>query len=1235
VLRTIAGPINRRWPRAQRSVTTALVAALACVAAIPAAASAAFTPGDIVVYRVGAGASALSSAATPVFLDEFEPSGKFVESFPLPTAVSGANKPLLASGTASSEGLLTLSGDSNFLLATGYAAAVGTAKVAETTSASVPRTVARVGIGGEANTTTALTDAASANNVRSAASSDGSTIWVGGAAGGVRATTLGASTSTSLNETDKNVREVSVVDGQLYTSADPTKAGALSIATVGSGLPTTAGQTIANLPFSAAPKQPFQYAFLTLGLGSTPDTLYVADNEAGAVVKYGLSGGTWTKEGSVTVTGVSGLTANDANGTVTIFATNSGSEGKAGTIYSITDSSGLGGTLSGSASAIASAPSNEAFRGIAFAPGTVIGSGGFKAPPPPVITTAESFLPAALEDPTNPSLGFTVEDASYEASELTVKASSSNTTVAPTVSVTGKEGHRTLTVTPGAVGDSTITLTAEAPDGTKASTTVTYGVSAYQGDASDRYYAGAGNASSAIDVGGGYMVVADDESDVLRLYHERNSGDPVKTFDFTKLLPSGTAEIDIESSARAGNTLYWMGSLSNKKSGKAAPERDIVFAATITGSGANTQLTYLGSYTHLRENLVAWDEANGDPLGLAASAAAGVPSNQIDGLNAEGLEFAAGSTTTAYLAFRAPLEPPGGRASALLVPVTNFSSLVTGAETATFGSALQWNLGGRGVRELRKNADDQYLVIAGTPDDSNSSFGLYTWNGNPADQPILSATPLSGVAEGAWEDVVSVPDPLVNGSQVELLEDNGESAWYGDGLTSKNGLPAGLQKDIGRGVSVALPAPSAPGAPGLTAGHSPSANGEFTLSWPASKAAGPITYTLQHENASGSGWSTLASGLIATSYAFAGTGAEGEGTWTYRVIASGEGGESEPSPESTAVVVDQTPPLAPSASADRAPDYAGSGGWYRDSVTVSFAAQGDPALADGSPGSGVDPSSVAGAETFSTDGQHVAESTVLDLVGNRSAPGSLTVQVDTSPPVVEAVCPPSTTVGAKGVVATVSASDGQSGLAVDPSGTVPIDTTTAGPQTVTVTAVDNVGHSAEASCTTQVEHDQVITGTVKGTLTIKAGQDVELAPGAHTTGPVKVKPGGSLDIEGATLSGPLSANGASALRICGASVAGAVRVAKSSGPVVIGDGSGCDVSQFSGAVTVSANKAGVTIEGQSLLDAGVFHGSLKVTGNSGGTTVADDEVAGSLTVLGNTTPVVDAPNAVEGKTKVQ
>lgn len=43
-----------------------------------------FTPGNLVVYRVGTGSGSLSSVGTPVFLDEYTPLGTLVQSIALP-----------------------------------------------------------------------------------------------------------------------------------------------------------------------------------------------------------------------------------------------------------------------------------------------------------------------------------------------------------------------------------------------------------------------------------------------------------------------------------------------------------------------------------------------------------------------------------------------------------------------------------------------------------------------------------------------------------------------------------------------------------------------------------------------------------------------------------------------------------------------------------------------------------------------------------------------------------------------------------------------------------------------------------------------------------------------------------------------------------------------------------------------------------------------------------------------
>jgi len=260
--------------------------------------------------------------------------------------------------------------------------------------------------------------------------------------------------------------------------------------------------------------------------------------------------------------------------------------------------------------------------------------------------------------------------------------------------------------------------------------------------------------------------------------------------------------------------------------------------------------------------------------------------------------------------------------------------------------------------------------------------------------------------------------------------------------------------------------PAAPGVPVLTSGSSPNANGVFTLAWEASPAAADLTYTLQHKNASG-GWSTVASGLTSPEYAFTAGSPEGEGTWTYRVAAANEGPESEYSPVSSEVKVDETAPNAPSVTASRPPDYAGGGGWYKGSVEVSFSSNGDPNLSDGSSGSGVNPASIPAPQTFNTSGSHTASGTVSDNVGNVSAPGSLTVQIDATPPTLEITCPASAPVGSA-ASATFTASDGQSGLASAENGTVPIDTSEAGEVTVSTTAIDNVGNKTTQSCSTQV-----------------------------------------------------------------------------------------------------------------------------------------------------------------------
>lgn len=292
---------------------------------LPALAPAQITPGNLIVSRVGDGAAALTSAATARFLDEYTPSGAFVQTIALPTTPNGTQRRLTDSGTATSNGFLTQSADGRYLLAAGYDADVGTTGVTGTTSAAVNRIVGRVGLDGAVDTTTALNDAYSANNFRGVASLDGTSFWISGTGSGTSpgvrfVAGLGASTSLQLSTSVTNIRCLDIVGGQLYCSS---ASGAfLGVCTVGTGLPTTSGQTIALLPGFAAVTGQSTYDFFFAGA----DTLYVADDRttaAGGIQKWTLVAGSWVLQYTLqpaTNVGCRGLTGRVDDGVATLWS---------------------------------------------------------------------------------------------------------------------------------------------------------------------------------------------------------------------------------------------------------------------------------------------------------------------------------------------------------------------------------------------------------------------------------------------------------------------------------------------------------------------------------------------------------------------------------------------------------------------------------------------------------------------------------------------------------------------------------------------------------------------------------------------------------------------------------------------------------------------------------------------------------------------------------------------------
>jgi hypothetical protein len=315
----------------------------------------------LAVLRVGDGTAALSSASAQTNIDEYLVSGT---SASLMTTVnvsalvaSGSSGAVNFSnaGNATSEGQLQLSGNGQYLVFAGYNSAVGTAAVASTAPTSVQREVGLMNASGTVTTT--LLGTTVTGNARSAYSTNGSDIWVGSSSFGVNYTSFGSGSSTQLSTSPTNTRVVNVFGGQLYMSS---ASGAFQgVTTIGTGTPTTSGQTTTILPGFPTASGPSNYDFVL----ANSTTLYVADDRTttgGGIEKWTLSAGTWTDQYSA-LAGASanvGMRSLAYDGVSTFYGV-----GSDGNLYSAVDT---GTTFT--YNLLATAPTNTAFRGVDFMP---------------------------------------------------------------------------------------------------------------------------------------------------------------------------------------------------------------------------------------------------------------------------------------------------------------------------------------------------------------------------------------------------------------------------------------------------------------------------------------------------------------------------------------------------------------------------------------------------------------------------------------------------------------------------------------------------------------------------------------------------------------------------------------------------------------------------------------------------------------------------------------------------
>jgi hypothetical protein len=438
-------------------------------------------------------------------------------------------------------------------------------------------------------------------------------------------------------------------------------------------------------------------------------------------------------------------------------------------------------------------------------------------------------VPLAVNDPHNITVPFTYEVANSKGEEFRgFTVFSSKDSVLPasnvTISRVGVSKEYRMSFEPLAPGSVQLTLIATISPGEAVlslfgTQAMAPSVGPQPANANQRFLFGASDASSQLAVGGGYFLDVDDESPALRLYKNDTTGFPLKSW----VTPGLGEDTDFEALARSGNKVFQADSFAEGVGFSPIVEY------TIRGEGAETELSTKAVYYGLEQELIAWDNSRGAPLGLQASSETSQKEADGSGLALEGLEFAPDGTT-AYLGFRVPLQPANGgpRTESLIIPVKNFAALFAPGNTAPaeFGTPIIWNLGGLGIREIRKNAHDEYLIISGGPGDvPKETVGrqaLWAWDGVPTDAPrelktkfMETAPPLLHGITG-WEGIVEVPDPLVQGAKVTLVQDDGKSEPWGAHTTTQKKMTENQQKSMTDTFTIDFGAPEHTVAPSIS-----------------------------------------------------------------------------------------------------------------------------------------------------------------------------------------------------------------------------------------------------------------------------------------------------------------------------------------------------------------------------------------------------------------------------------
>ena len=297
-------------------------------------------------------------------------------------------------------------------------------------------------------------------------------------------------------------------------------------------------------------------------------------------------------------------------------------------------------------------------------------------------------------------------------------------------------------------------------------------MAAAAGAAEPTSYPGTCDASGAIALSNDAFVVADDESDVLRIYSRAHPEVAPKEVDVDGFLrlDDGTKEADLEGAAQIGNRIYWITSHGRNEKGELKKKRFRLFATEVSQADGQFLIRPVGTtpYTKLVDALLV--DARYAELSDAAK-----PNVEVDpamapkkgkGLNIEGL--AATPQGALLIGLRTPLTSDN---RALIIPLRNPGAVVAG-KAPEFGDPIRLDLsdgaahlGIRSIDYVGTGDKGAYYIVAG-PAGEGDPFVLFRWSGDPKAAPQRLRQ-----IEGLRPEALFVfPD---SPGQLQLLSDDG------------------------------------------------------------------------------------------------------------------------------------------------------------------------------------------------------------------------------------------------------------------------------------------------------------------------------------------------------------------------------------------------------------------------------------------------------------------------------